>query len=82
MLLAPGEVISINFTKYRQYVMKDKISGYICTVVTKDTNTKSAISALISQFYSFGMPYEVRTDRAATFRVKPFSREMKTMNIK
>ena len=58
-LLATGEQISVDFLEF----IKDGASGYLEAIKTKDKRTESAMNAIHTFIYTFGLPHSIKTDK-------------------
>ena len=70
-LLAPGEQVSADFMDFsgRDYlVIKDKTTGFLEVIRTKDKSTESATKGIHTYIYTFGIPHSVKTDKGPAFR--------------
>ena len=70
-ILAPAEQISIDFAESGTQdllIIKDKASGFLEVVKTRDKTTASAIKALHGWIYTFGLPHGCKTDGGPSFK--------------
>ena len=70
-MLAPGEQISVDFGTYQKQDMlmvKDRVSGLIWAKATKNQTAQEAFNAIMEWSYRMGIPHEVRSDGAGSFR--------------
>ena len=82
-MIAPGEQILLDFCQFARkqiMVIKDRVSGYFWAKVCKDQTTNSAVGAVVECSHRYGLPHEVRSDGAGTFRSR-FSREMEKLGV-
>ena len=82
-MLAPGEQISVDFCIYNGkniFMVKDRVSGYIWGKLTKNQTSQEAFDALMCWAYRMGIPHEVRSDGAGTFRAK-FSQMLREVGV-
>ena len=69
-ILAPAEQISIDFAESGSQDLlhiKDKASGFLEVVKTRDKTTSSAIKALHGWIYTYGLPHGCKTDGGTSF---------------
>jgi hypothetical protein len=82
--LAPGEQISVDFCVFARtniLLIKDRASGMFWARKTKDQTSDSTIKAIIQWSHQNGLPHEVRSDGAGTFRNR-FSLELEKLGIR
>ena len=82
-MLAPSEQVSVDFCSYlKQDIMmlKDRVSGLIWARATRNQTAQEAFNALMEWSYRMGMPHEVRSDGAGSFRAS-FTDLLKSVGI-
>ena len=83
-MLAPGEQISVDFGTYQKqdmFMVKDRVSGLIWAKATKNQTAQAAFDAIMEWAYRMGIPHEVRSDGAGSFRTS-FTDLLKSVGIK
>ena len=83
-MLAPGEQISIDFATYNSQNMlmvKDRVSGMIWAKATKNQTAHAAFEAVMEWAHRMGIPHEVRSDGAGSFRTS-FTQLLKSVGNK
>ena len=82
-LLAPGEEIQIDYASFgnrKMIVIKDRASGFLNVVETKNQTTEEAMRAIHEWSFTYGLPHVVRSDGGPAFR-KGFSSYLEGMGI-
>ena len=82
-LLAPGEEIQVDYASFgnkKMIVMKDRASGFLNVVETKNQTTEEAMKAIHEWSFTYGLPHVVRSDGGPAFR-KGFSSYLEGMGI-
>ena len=82
-LLAPGEQVSVDFCSYLKQdilMVKDSVSGMIWSRATRNQTSQEAFTALMEWYYRLGMPHEVGSDGAESFRAS-FTNLLKEVGI-
>ena len=83
-MLSPGEQISVDFGTYHKQDMlmvKDRVSGLIWAKATKNQTAQAGFDAIMEWAYRMGIPHEVRSDGAGSFRTS-FTELLKSVGIK
>ena len=62
-------------------IIKDKASGFLEVVKTKDKTTSSAIKALHGWIYTYGLPHGCKTDGGPSFKGR-FKEYLSGMGVK
>ena len=69
-----------SYLKQDILMMKDRVSGMIWGRITRNKTSKEAFAAVMEWSYRVGLPYEVRSDGAGSFR-SSFSNLLKEVGI-
>ena len=81
--LATAESISIDYTSYNSQnilVIKDRSSGFIGAVLTKDQSSAESVRAMMSWFHTYGFCHVLRSDGGGSFRAN-FTEQMKELGV-
>ena len=76
--------MSVDFCTYLKQdilMLKDRVSGLIWARATRNQTAQEAFNAIMEWSYRMGMPHEVRSDGAGTFRTS-FTDLLKGVGIK
>ena len=81
--MAPAESVSIDYANYNNQdimVIKDRSSGFIGAVLTKDQSTDESVRAMMTWFHSYGFCHVLRSDGGGSFRAS-FTKKMEDLGV-